>query len=392
MLGTKPFEETQERGDLRDMVAALLARELPPDRALALDREGLFAADAWTALGKAGLLGLGGDESAGGTGGTVGDAVAVTEEIARVLPGLAVDYVTCGMAMRMLGDGTGTVGSPATAAWLPAIASGEMICSFGMSEPDVGTDLLNLRTSARVEDGRWVVKGQKLWISLAHKAEVAFVLCRTDPPEAGRRSRGLSVIAVPLDQPGVTVNRVHLAGMRAAGTCEIYFDDATAPLDHLVGERGRGLALLAQTLDVERVLAAGISLGIGRAALDLHLAHLREREAFGGPIGRFQALQHAAADSLADLSASRALVATSVRAIEDGRPATALTAMAKLVAGESTARIVDRGMRAMAAHGLAEESAMQMYFRDARLQLFSPVSNDMIRNILGESLGLPRSY
>lgn len=152
------------------------------------------------------------------------------------------------------------------------------------------------------------------------------------------------------------------------------------------------MALLARTLDVERVMAAGISLGIGRAALDLHLAHLREREAFGGAIGRFQALQHAAADSIADLSASRALVNTAVRSIEDGRPSTALTGMAKLVAAESTARIVDRGMRAMAAQGLAEESAMQMYFRDARLQLFSPVSNDMIRNILGESLGLPRSY
>ncbi|WP_165970277.1 acyl-CoA dehydrogenase [Actinomadura sp. 6K520] len=390
MLGTRPFEEPPERGDLRDMVGSLLARELPPDRALALDRAGLFAAEAWAALGAAGLLGLGGAESAGGTGGTAGDAVAVTEEIARVLPGLAVDYVTCGMAMRMLGHDGGA--AAAARGWLPRIASGEMICSFGMSEPDVGTDLLNLRTSARVEDGRWVLRGQKLWISLAHKAGIVFVLCRTDPPEEKRRSRGLSVLAVPLDQPGVTVNRVHLAGMRAAGTCEIYFDDAVAPLDHLVGERGRGMALLAQTLDVERVLAAGISLGIGRAALDLHLAHLREREAFGGPIGRFQALQHAAADSLADLSASRALVNTAVRAIEDGRPATALTAMAKLVAGESTARIVDRGMRAMAAHGLAEESAMQMYFRDARLQLFSPVSNDMIRNILGESLGLPRSY
>jgi acyl-CoA dehydrogenase len=388
VLSTRPFEETAERGDLRAMVGALLAAELPRDRALAMDRDGLFPSGAWTALGEAGLLGLGGEESAGGTGGTVGDGVAVVEEIARVLPSLAVDYVVCGMAMRMLTDGAGT----AAGAWLPEIASGKMICSFGMSEPDVGTDLLNLRTSARVEDGRWVLRGQKLWISLAQEAEVVFVLCRTDPPEGDRRARGLSVIAVPLGQPGVTVRRVHLAGMRAAGTCEIYFDDASAPLENLVGERGRGMALLGRTLDVERVLAAGISIGIARGALDLHLSHLRDRAAFGGPIGRFQALQHAAADSIADLSASRALVDAAVRSIEAGRPSTALTAMAKLVAGESTSRVVDRGMRAMAAHGLAEESAMQMYFRDARLQLFSPVSNDMIRNILGESLGLPRSY
>ena len=148
----------------------------------------------------------------------------------------------------------------------------------------------------------------------------------------------------------------------------------------------------SETLDVERVMAAGISLGIARAALDLHLAHLRKREAFGGAIGRFQALQHAAADSHRGIyrgpgigqhgGACHLRTAGAFDARRDGQA----------VAAESTARIVDRGMRAMGAQGLAEESAMQMYFRDARLQLFSPVSNDMIRNILGESLGLPRSY
>ena len=198
MLNTRPFQEPPERGDLRETVEALLGRHLPADRALAVDRAGAFASAAWEALGQAGLLGLGGDEASGGSGGTVGDAVAVVEEIARVLPSMAVDYVVCGMAMRMLGDGAGAP----VAGWMPAIASGAMVCAFGLSEPDVGTDLLSLRTSARVDGDWWVLKGQKLWISLAHEAEVAFVLCRTDPPEGDRKARGLSVIAVPLDRNG----------------------------------------------------------------------------------------------------------------------------------------------------------------------------------------------
>lgn len=277
-------------------------------------------------------------------------------------------------------------------AWLPEVAAGTKICAYGLSEPDCGTDLLALRTTAEETAGQWRINGQKTWISLAGEADHIFVLCRTAPPEEGRRSRGLSLIAVPRDQPGVTCRRVHLAGMRAAMSYEVFLDDAVAPLSNVIGERDRGMRILAQTLDVERVMAAAISLGVARGALDLHVAYAKERPAFGRPIGAFQAVQHPAADSIAELSAARALVNSTVAMLETGRDAPAQSAMAKLFAGETAARVTDRGMRALGAIGLAEESAMQMYFRDARLQLFSPVSNEMIRNVLGESLGLPRSY
>ena len=388
MLSPTPFDEPESRSDVRKMTTDLLARHLPAQRALEIDHEASFAADVWSALGNAGLLGLGASEERGGSGGTVGDAVAVTEEIARVLPSLAVDYVLSGMAMRMLDDPD--VGH--VAGWLPAVAAGERICSYGLSEPGVGTDLLNLRTKASLVDDGWSVTGQKTWISLAGEADTIFVLCRTDPVEDGRKSRGLSLIAVPTDQPGVTIRRVHLAGMRAAMTCEVFLDDAMAPRENLVGVRGRGLQTISKTLDVERVMAAGISLGIGRAALDLHVSYSREREAFGTAIGGFQAIQHPAADSVAEFAAARALINSAVAMIERNEDAQTHSAMAKLVIAETTSRIVDRGMRAMGAMGLADESAMQMYFRDARLQLFSPISNEMVRNMLGEALGLTRSY
>lgn len=388
MLGTAPLHEPDTRLELRALTAELLARHLPAETALATDRAGTFDRSLWLRLGEAGLLGLGADEQRGGSGGTVGDAVAVTEEIARVLPSLAVDYVLCGMAMRMLAEpDCGPV-----SAWLPEVAAGRMICSYGLSEPAAGTDLLALRTRATEVNGEWRVNGQKTWISLAGEADQVFVLCRTDPAEEGHRSRGLSLIAVPTDQSGVTVRRVHLAGMRAAMTYEVFFDDAVAPATHLVGERGRGLRVLSKALDVERVMAAAISLGIARGALDLHIAYVREREAFGRPIGALQAIQHPVADSIAEFAAARALIATTVAMIESGQDARTHAAMAKLFAAETTARIVDRGMRAMGAMGLAEETPMQMYFRDARLQLFSPISNEMVRNLLGEALGLPRSY
>lgn len=388
MLTPHPHREASERTDLRLVTTEILDRELDPVQALEVDRTGAFPRATWRALGAAGLLGIAADEELGGSGGTVGDAVAATEEIARRLPSLAVDYVLSGMAMRMLADPS----CGAVAGMLAGVAAGTTIASYGLSEPGAGTDLLALRTRAELRDGAWHLNGQKTWISLAAEAETVFVLARTDPAPEDRRSRGLSLIAVPTDQPGVQVRRVHLAGMRAAGTCEVFLDDAVAPADHLVGERGRGLRMLSQALDVERVMAAAISLGIGRAALDLALDHVRDREAFGRPIGALQAVQHPLADSLAEFHAARALVDHTVRRIEQGEGAVAEAGMAKLVASETTARIVDRCMRTMGAMGLAEESAMQMYFRDARLQLFSPISNEMIRNLVAEDAGLPRSY
>lgn len=389
MLTTRPFEETDERQALRAATVQVLGDVLPPERALGVDRQATFDRESWRALAGIGALGIGAPEELGGSGGTTGDAVAVVEEVARVLPSLAVDVVVAGMAMRMLGHAT----AGTSAADIPSIASGDRLVAFGLSEPGAGTDLFALRTSARRDGDHWVLSGQKQWISLAQEADVVYVLARTDPIEDGRRGRGLSMLAVPTDQPGVVVRRIGMAGMRAAVSCEVTLDGARAEADALVGDRGRGLRLLSETLDVERVMASGISLGIGRGALDLHVRYAREREAFGSPIGALQAVQHPAADSVTDLSAARALTAVAVRAIEAGDPgAASLSAMAKMAASEATSRIVDRGMRAMGAMGLAEETPMQMYFRDARLQLFSPISNEMIRNVLGEALGLPRSY
>lgn len=379
-----------ERDLLRSSARSLLEDVLPDATVLALDRAGEFSRTAWTAMADADLLGLGVPERLAGAGGTVADCCLVTIELARRLPSLAVDYVLCGMAAKMLS----VHGTPRQQEWLRDLTLGRTIFAYAMSEPGGGTDLLQLRTSAKSSKDEWVVNGQKQWISLAGEADLLFVLARTDPPQPGRsRAYGLSVLTVPREQPGVTTRRIRLEGMRAAGSYDVFFDNACATGEAMVGERGHGFFMLRSTLDVERVLSAAISLGIASAALEMTVRYAREREAFGGPIGRFQAIQHPVADSLTELTAAAVLVERAVQDIEaERRTASALSAMAKMASAEMAARVVDRGMRAFAALGLSAESRMQMFFRDARLALFSPVSDDMVRNMLAESLGLARSY
>jgi alkylation response protein AidB-like acyl-CoA dehydrogenase len=380
------FREDHEIA-LMESMQGLLARHLPEERAAEADESRTFLRDVWEALGENGMLGIGIPEDLGGSGGGVADAAIVTRELARVLPSMAVDYVLSGMVNRTIID------SNSHFDLIPGFVSGARIYAYGLSEPGGGSDLLALRTHGRLEDGEWVINGQKLWISMANEADGIFVLCRTDEPEPGRsRASGLSMILVPTDQPGVEAKKVNLAIMRAAASCEVFFSDARAPETALIGERGRGLHSMRGTLDVERIMSAAISLGIGQSALELAVRYTGEREAFGGPLGRLQAVQHPLADSASELAAANLLVEYAARKADSGREASQESAMAKLFAAETTARLVDRASRVMGAMGVAMETPMQRFLRDARLQLFSPVNNDLLKGVIGQGMGLPKSY
>lgn len=375
---------------LRRSAREFFAKEYPPARIRAMDEAEELEPQLWRDLAALGWLGLSIPVAYGGAGASTVLAAVLMEEIARAFASLAVDYALGGMVARLLTD-VGT--DEQRARWLPGFAAGETVLAFGISEPSGGTDALALTTRARLDGDQWVVHGQKLWTSMAHKASAIITVARTDEPDPPeRRARGISLIIVPTGQPGVTVRRVQLAGMRAAGTCLCFFDGAIAPSDHLLGPRGRGFHAMLGMLNVERVLAGAISVGIARGALEDAVAYATQRTAFGRPIGAFQAVQHPLAETAAEIEAARLLVHHVATLLDAGQQPTKEAAMAKLFAAEVAIRATDRGMRTMAAHGLAAESDMQRYFRDARLQVFSPVSNEMAKNIIGEALGMPRSY
>jgi acyl-CoA dehydrogenase len=278
------------------------------------------------------------------------------------------------------------------AEYLPRLARGEFIMAFGMTEPSGGTDILGLTTRAEMAGNEWRISGQKLFTSLADDADAILVLCRTDPAPEDRRARGLSLLLTPRQQPAVTVRRLELMAMRAACTCEVFLDGASAPADALLGERGRGWYHLLSSLDEERTLAAAIYVGITQAALDQTVRYAQEREAYGRPIGAFQAVQHPLAEVATELEQIRLLTDKAAWLQSNGRECAGEAAMAKLAASEVAIRATDRCMRILGGYGLVEESAMERLFRDARLGPFSPISNEMVKNFLGERLGLPRSY
>jgi acyl-CoA dehydrogenase len=383
------FDPVHEHEMLRESVREFFARELPEERIREMDRARRIPREIWKRFGHLGWTGLSVPPEYGGSGADVSTAAVLCEELARRFPSLATDWLLISMTARVLRES----GTPAQKAeLLPRLADGDFIMSFGMSEPGGGTDVLALRTRATLEGGEWVVRGQKLYTSFADDADAILVLCRTDPAEGAKRSRGLSLVLTPRHQSGVQVRRLELMGMRAACTCEVFLDDARAPADALVGGRGGGWRTLLRTLDEERILCAAMYVGVTAAALEQALQYARDRSAFGRPIGAYQAVQHPLAETATELEQIRLITAKAAWLHSHGRDCATEAAMAKLAASEVAVRATDRCMRVLGGYGLVEASPMERLFRDARLGPFSPISNEMARNFIGERLGLPRSY
>ena len=387
------FDVPEEHALLRDSIRQYFARELSENKIREMDRARRIPREIWKTIGELGWLGLSVPEEYGGTASDgrsdIVTGAVVCEELSREFPSLAMGWLLLSMTGRVFRE----FGSPEQKAeYLPRLARGEFIMSFGMTEPSGGTDILGLTTRASLDGNEWTLRGQKLYTTLADDADAILVLCRTDPIDQDKRAQGLSLSLTPRQQEGVEVRRLELMGMRAGCTCEVFLDDARASEDAVVGERGRGWYTLLSSLDEERILAAAIYVGITAAALELTVQYAKDRGAFGRPIGTYQAIQHPLAEVATELEQIRLLTQKAAWLQSNGRECSGEAAMAKLAATETAVRATDRCMRVLGGYGLVEESPLERLFRDTRLGPFSPISNEMVKNFLGERLGLPRSY
>lgn len=385
------FELSEEQELFRKTVRQWVERECPKAAANELERrEHEFPFELWDKMSAAGFHGVGIAEEYGGQGGNIVTQMILARELGRSLAGLTWMW---GLSSFSGAKSIAFAGSEEQKReLLPRLAAGDLKFAIAVTEPAGGTDLLGaLGTVARKVDGGWRISGQKVWSTTADVADYLLLLARSEK-DVEKRSRGTTLFLVPRESDGLETRPIPKVGMRAVNSCEVFLDDVFVP-DHLVlGAPGEGWYYLTATLNNERIMVAALCCGIIDGVLEDAVDYLKEREAFGRPIGQFQALQHFVAN-IAMWQAQAELVTHQAAWLqEQGKPCGTEATIAKIVASEYAGQAADLGLQILGGMGYAAETDMQRYWRDARLYRIGPITNEMGRNMIAESFGLPRSF
>lgn len=274
---------------------------------------------------------------------------------------------------------------------LSRIAVGEEKWCMALTEPAGGTDILGaIKTTAEKKGNEYVINGSKIFITGAHVADYILLIAITD--KNAKRSKGLSIFIVDAKSPGITISLISKLGIHACGTCEINFEDVKVPVENLLGQENNGWYHLLGTLNPERILTSVFSLGIAKAAFQEALQYSKERTAFGKPIGTFQSLQHYLADIAIEIENATNLIYKCAWLCDTGRRYDAEATMAKIVACRASEKAALYGMEILGGYGFTMEYSMQRHFRDYKQMMFSPISDEMSKNYIAMSFGLPKSY
>jgi len=378
------------RGDLSDeqqdfvrSVRDFCARECGPQRLRELTNgfEDLHNEEIARRMAELGWLGLTIPEEYGGSGGTFLDAALFLEETAKgeaPIGAYAVTLIVVGTLNRFGSD-------EQKRRLFGGVTEGGAL-AIAMSEPDSGSDVASLKTSAARENGEWVLNGSKMWCSYAHKAQEILIVVRTERGDSPHQ--GLSMILVPRETPGLTITPIETLG--GTETNELHLDGCRVPAEALLGTEGGGWTQLMSGLNSERVILGASALGLAQRAFDEALAYAKERKQFGRPIGSFQAIQHKFADLATDLAQARLLV-RSVAQMTDEDPERMLpqeASMVKLATTELAKRAALEGMQIMGGYGYASEYPMERYLRAAVVTTIFGGTSEIQKNIIAKTLGL----
>jgi hypothetical protein len=372
---------TEEQRMVRDMARAFAQNELAPNAAQ-WDKDGWIPDAIVAQMGELGLLGMVVPDTHGGSfTDYIAYALAI-EEIAAGCAGTATmmsvhNSVGCGPILAWGTDAQ-------KAAWLPDLAGGRKIGCFMLTEPHAGSEAHAVKTRAVLKDGRWVLNGNKQFITNGKRAKVAITFAVTDP-ELGKK--GLSAFIVPTDTPGFMVQPMeHKLGIRASDTCAIALQDCAIPEDHLLGPRGKGLAIALSNLEGGRIGIAAQALGIARAAFEAALAYAQERKQFGKSIIEHQSIGNLLADMHTRLNAARMLTLHAARLRSEGVPCLSEASQAKLYASELAEWICSKAIQIHGGYGYLEDYPVARHYRDARITQIYEGTSEVQRMVIARDL------
>ncbi|MFC9361798.1 acyl-CoA dehydrogenase family protein [Rhodococcus sp. NPDC057014] len=273
--------------------------------------------------------------------------------------------------------------------WLPGFTSGEMMTAIAMTEPDTGSDLAGIRTTARRTGDSYVVSGAKTFITGGRHAGRVLVVCRTSPPEEGNRRAGLTILAIDSTSPGFTVGRMlDKLGLKAQDTCELSFDDVRVPIEDRIGDEGHAFRYLTQNLPQERLVIAMGAVASARRAVEQTVDYTRSRTAFGTPIASFQNTKFVLADCAADLAAGQALVDDAIEQHDVGALSPARAALVKLWTTEMQGRVVDKCLQLHGGYGYITEYPISKLYADARVTRILGGTSEVMRTVIAKSMQL----
>jgi len=356
------------------------------------DETGSFPHEFREAVAAGGWLGVAMPEEFGGSGLGVTEAAVMMEAMANS-PGA----MAAASAIHMSVFGPQAIvkhGTPEQKAeWLPAIVSGELVTCFGVTEPDAGLDTTRIATAARREGGDYVVTGRKIWTSAAQQAHRVVLLARTSDYDSADPTAGLSLFFARLDPAHVEIREIPKMGRHAVNSNMVFYDGLRVPARDRIGEEGRGFRYLLDSLNPERCLIAAEAIGVGRQALDRAAGYAREREVFGQPIGRNQAIQHPLAESWAELEAAWLMTLRAAALYDAGQPCGPEANAAKYLGAEAGYRACERAVLTHGGMGYAREYHVERLMREVWINRLAPVSQQLILCHIAEKvLGLPKSY
>ncbi|MBP6899963.1 MAG: acyl-CoA/acyl-ACP dehydrogenase [Burkholderiaceae bacterium] len=388
------FEPTPEQRAIREAVQDV-CRRFPDAYWRARDDDGRFPFEFYDAMGQAGWLGIAIPEAHGGSGLGVSEAALMMQTVAEsgaCLSGCSSIHINIFGLLPVVVFGS----DEQRQRMLPPMARGEVKSCFAVTEPDAGLNTTRLKTRAVRHGDRYVVHGQKLWISTAQVADKMLLLARTTALEdlaPGNKTGGLSLFYTDLDRRHVDVRAIDKMGRKCVDSNELFIDGLEIPLQDRIGEEGQGFRYILHGMNPERILLAAEAVGVGRAALAKATAYARERVVFDRPIGQNQAIQHPLAESWVELQAAELLTCKAAWLCDQGRDCGAEANAAKYLAAEAGFRACERAVLTHGGMGYSKEFHVERYLREIMIPRIAPVSRELILSHIAERvLGLPKSY